>query len=72
MFETHIFGRGDVMTIAGEECTKMYIVDEGDVGIFSQTATLQNHKKLSNIQLVDFVVFINAALLYDSVFHYRR
>lgn len=55
MFESEVKSRGDVLTVMGEDCSRMFIIDEGDVGIVASNDLPLEEKKLLNLQAVDYV-----------------
>ena len=59
MFEETVISRGELLTISGQECNKMYIVEKGEVGIVMPNSSGVETAHIYNLQAIDFVRLIN-------------
>lgn len=55
MFQPESYGRGTIISFKDELLTKMFVVEEGDIGIVPSGSIQHQNRRLTNLQAVDYV-----------------
>lgn len=72
MFQAETHSRGDIISIKGEPLSKMYVVEEGDIGVVPNPIVDHHDRKLTNTHSVDYVErFFDLAGIFEQILDNR-